>query len=301
MKRANSLLFVTKALIAKLIKDYIDLTKPGIIRGNLLTALAGFFLASQRHPHLSVGLGLIIGLGLVIASACVSNNYLDRHLDSRMERTKDRPLVSGRINGRNALIYAAILLILGGGVLISLTNLLAFSLAIAGFLAYVALYGYYKRKSTLGTVIGSLSGALPPLVGYAAVSDRLNLAAALLFLILVFWQMPHFFAIAIFRLKDYKAAGIPILPATKGDVETKRQIIGYLVGYTISSIALYAFGFVGIPYLIGMIVICVIWLKIALDGFATKNLTKWGRQLFLFSLIAITGQCLLIGTSYLYR
>lgn len=282
------------------IKDYYQLTKPGIIRGNLITASAGFFLASQQDVKLTLLLAMLLGLGLVIASACVSNNYLDQGIDRKMARTANRAIADGRITGRQALVYAAVLGVLGFAILAVLTPPLAPALAVIGYLAYVFLYGYYKRRSTISTAVGSISGAIPPVVGYVAVTNQIDIAAVLLFMILVFWQMPHFFAIAIYRLKDYAAAGLPVLPVKEGIRATKIQMIIYIVGYSASSLALTAFDYTGSAYAFVMIVLCSGWLFVTIREPKSGDEAQWARKVFLVSLVAITLQCITIALDAIF-
>ena len=281
------------------LRAYYILTKPGIIRGNLIVATAGFFLASQKNIELAIGLAVLVGLGLVIAAACVSNNLLDREIDKHMTRTAKRALVSGAISVRSAMYFAIGLLVLGSAVLALFTNVLTLIIALIGYVFYVYVYGYYKRRSTLGTVVGSISGAVPPVVGYVAVTNQLDAAAIILFLILVFWQMPHFFAIAIYRLKDYQSANIPVLPAKKGLLATKLQILIYIVGFTVVSLALTIFDYTSWYYAALMLVLGGYWLNIAIRGFKAKDSSKWARQLFLFSLIVIVAQSVAISVDSL--
>ena len=279
----------------KQLRAYYYLIKPGIIRGNLITATAGFLLASKHHIAIGLLVTTMTGLALVIAAACVSNNILDRGLDRKMARTAKRALVSGQISVRAALLYALTLLLIGSSLLGFYSNFLTLGLALLGYVAYVAVYGYYKRRSTLGTAVGSISGAIPPVVGYVAVSNHIDTAAIILFIILVCWQMPHFFAIAMFRLKDYAAAELPVLPVKKGLKNTKIQCLVYILGYAVASLVLSFTGYTGMIYALVMTLVCLIWFAIAVKGFYTKDTAAWARQLFFFSLIAITLQSLLIG------
>lgn len=212
-----------------------------------------------------------------------------------MARTAHRALAEGRITKRAALSYAAVLGVMGSFLLTIFVSWLAFLLSAVGFVAYVFIYGHFKRRSTLGTAVGSISGAIPPVVGYVAVTGQIDIAAALLFIILVFWQMPHFFAIAMYRLKDYKAAGLPVLPVQKGLYITKIQSFIYIVAYALSSLALSAFGFTGQVYFTVMVIVSILWLILAVRGFKTHENVQWARQFFLFSLLAITVQCILIS------
>ncbi len=279
----------------KKFKDYYQLTKPGIIYGNAVTAIAGFLLASQGHPRLGLFLATIVGLSLVIASGCVLNNYIDRDIDKKMARTKNRALAIGLISERNAFVYAITLGVAGIFLLINYTNDLTTLIAIFGLFAYVVLYGIAKRKSVWGTVVGSISGAVPPVVGYLAVTNNFDLGAGLLFLILVCWQMPHFYAIAIFRSKEYASAAIPVLPIKKGLHHTQIQMVWYILAFTVSCLSLTLFGYTGYSYLIIMTITCLLWLKRTIEGFRIKDSSAWARQVFGFSLVTLMVFSLMIS------
>lgn len=276
----------TKAATSKL-QSYYRLAKPGIVYGNALPAIACFLLASNGHVRIGTFLAMIIGLSLVIGSACVFNNYIDRDIDKQMARTKKRAIVTGQISGRQALIYASTLGLIGSLLLGFYTNLLTLLLALFLMFAYVVLYGIGKRKTVHGTLIGSISGAMPPVVGYVAVSNHVGLVPLLLFAVLVVWQMPHFYAIAIFRSDDYAAAKIPVLPLVAGVHKTKLQIIGYIIALTIVASLLTVFGYTGYIYLVTMTLGCLYWLARGLRGFKTENDSRWARQMFGTSLLIL--------------
>lgn len=280
------------------LKAYYHLTKPGIVRGNALTAAAGFFLASRGRIDVGLLLAAIAGLSLIMASACVANNYLDRSIDRKMLRTKGRALASGLISGRQALLYAAALGTVGSGLLAAYTNPLCLGSALFGYFAYVVLYGIGKRRSVHGTAIGSISGAVPPVVGYTAVTGRFDLAALILFLILVVWQMPHFYAVAIYRLKDYRAAGLPVLPAVSGLAVTKRHIIAYILAFMAVAPLLTIFGYAGWTYFVVALLLGIGWLWRGLRGFGAgpAGLTgSWAKGMFLYSLAVISVLCVVIA------
>jgi len=202
-----------------------------------------------------------------------------------MERTKKRALVQHTIPVKSALTYASVLGIAGYGLLVMYTNWLTVLVGSIGFMVYVFLYTYGKRKTVYSTLIGSVSGSAPPVAGYVAVTGSFDGAALLLFLILTFWQMPHFYAIAIYRLKDYKAAGLPVLPVVKGIKATKIQIISYIVAFTVAVIMLSVLGYTGWTYLAVVGAVSLAWLRIAYKGLAANNSEKWAREVFKFSLI----------------
>ena len=194
------------------LKDYYYLIKPGIIYGNAINTAAGFFLAAKGNIDFLLLLKTLGGSSLIIASACVFNNYIDRDIDSKMTRTKNRTLVRGAVPDPIALLYGSLLGVIGFGVLIIYTNVLTVLVGATGMFFYVVMYSIWKRRSPYGTLVGSISGAVPPVAGYSAVTNSLDVGALILFLVLVFWQMPHFYAIAIRRREEYKEAGIPVLP-----------------------------------------------------------------------------------------
>ena len=277
------------------LKTYYYLTKPGIIYGNGLAAIGGFLLASRGQFNIWLFLAMLAGSSLVIASGCVFNNYLDRKIDARMARTKKRALACGRVSGRNALIYASILGASGFILLAAFTNWLTVAIGLMGIVFYVIIYGFTKRHSVHGTLVGTISGATPPVAGYCAVTGRLDMGAILLFLILVFWQMPHFYAIAIYRAKDYAAAKLPVLPVVKGIRATKIQMLAYVLGFILVSAMLTVSGYTGYVYLATMMIVGLVWLWRSLQGFGVSNDIVWARKMFGFSLVALLIFCLMIS------
>ena len=282
-----------------MISQYYRLVKPGIVRGNLIVALAGFLFASRGEINILSMIYMLLGLGCVIASSCVVNNYLDREIDRKMKRTEKRALVTGEISDRNALALAAMLGLVGVLILFFLVNSLAARIAIAGFLFYVVVYGYWKRRSVFGTLVGSISGAVPPVVGYVAVTNALDIASLLLFLVLVFWQMPHFYSIGIYSFSDYKKASIPILPVEKGMDLTKKHIKIYMWGFVISTFMFTLFGYTGIIYLIVTLCTGGAWLYKAYvsEGHGSDEL--WAKKMFSFSLVVLLVFCLMISLDFI--
>lgn len=274
--------------------NYYLLMKPGIILGNLITALAGFLLASRGRLDLWLFLATLAGLSLIVASACVFNNYIDRKIDKKMQRTKDRSLVKGLISEPSALIFASFLGFAGSYVLLSFTNLLALTVALSGFFVYVVLYSFWKAHTIYGTAIGSIAGATPPVVGYCAVSGQLDAPALIFFIMMVLWQMPHFYAIAIWHLEDYKRAEIPLLPVIKGVLKTKIHMVLYVMAFLPVSLLLTPFGSTGYLYLAVTLLLGTWWLFLSIKGFDTENDVLWARQMFRLSLILITSICFVI-------
>lgn len=262
--------------------------------GNLITLAAGFMLASKGVVHISLFLGAFLGLALIMASACVFNNYIDRFRDKKMERTKKRALVTGVISEKKALLFGTLLALIGTIVLYAFTNLLTLFVAGFGFFMYVILYSLWKSRTIYGTAIGSIAGAVPPVVGYTAVSNQFDLGAAILFGMMVLWQMPHFFAIAIYRLDDYIAAAIPVLPAKKGMLRTKIHMTIYVAAFMVVAALLTLFHYAGYIYLVSAIGLGLLWFALCLKGFKTNDDTLWGKQMFRLSLVLITSICLVI-------
>ncbi len=274
--------------------NYYLITKPGIILGNLFTLAAGFVLGSNGTFDIWLFLTTFLGLGFIMASGCVFNNYIDRDIDKKMNRTKKRALVQGLISTRNALLFATLMGVIGGLILLVFTNFLTFALACIGFFVYVVLYSYWKCSTVYGTAIGSVAGAIPPVVGYCAASNQFDIGAAILFSMMVLWQMPHFFSIALFHLEDYAKAGIPVLPLCKGIFRTKIHMITYILCFIPTTMLLTIYGYTGESFLYVTLFVGILWLSLALKGFSSKDDKRWGRQMFFASLAMIGGICLMI-------
>ena len=274
--------------------NYYLITKPGIVLGNLLTVGAGFLLASKGTIDLPLFLATLLGLTFIMASACVLNNYIDRQIDGKMKRTQNRALVLGLIPVQNAIAFAIALEIIGNLILFLYTNLLTVFVAGVGFFVYVVLYSLWKVRTIYGTAIGSIAGAVPPVVGYCAVSNDFDAGAMILFLMMVLWQMPHFFAIAMNHFEDYSAAKIPVLPIIKGSFRTKIHMVIYITGFILAAIALTLFDYTGYMYLAIAISFSLAWLGLCMAGFKSDNEQHWGQQMFRLSLVTITAICFAI-------
>lgn len=276
-----------------MMKRYYILTKPGIVYGNVFTTVAALFFASRwqlNGPMLDLFVAATVGIALVIAAAGVFNNYLDRNIDKKMARTASRPLAAGTISVRAALIYGTLLLLVGLAMLAWSVNLLTGAIALFGFVMYVFVYGYAKRKSVWGALVGSIPGAVPIVVGYTAVTDRLDAAALLLFLVLVCWQMPHFYAIALRRLDEYNEAGIPVLAAKRRARAVKIHMVAWTAAYLVAVALLFIYGFASYAYLASVLIFGIIWLVIAARGFAVSSKLddeQWAKRVFLFSLVVL--------------
>ena len=263
-----------------LISQYYRLTKPGIVYSNAMAASAGYLFVGDFE--LTTFSGMLVGTMLVIASACVLNNVIDRDIDARMSRTAKRELPVGAIGVVAATTYGVLLLFAGVTFLALTVNYLALLVALVGHVAYVGLYTYSKRHTIHSTLIGTISGSTPPVIGYAAAAGRIDVAAGLLFLLLATWQMPHFYAIGLFRKKDYSAANLPILPVVKGFEATRRQIIVYVLAFIAAVLALSLWGGASWVFTVVVGVGALWWLKLCLERPASEE--KWARRQFVFSL-----------------
>jgi heme o synthase len=278
------------------IKTYYSLTKPGVLYGNAITAAAGYLLASRGMIEWWLFLALCVGSTLVIASACVLNNYLDQDIDKVMARTKKRAIVSGEVSGHNAVIFSIILGLLGIAILIAYTNPLVVAIGVIGFVDYVVLYGMLsKRLSVHGTLVGSISGAMPILAGYCAATGAVDVGAFIVFAVLFLWQMPEFYSIAIYRRKEYQKAGVPVISVMNGVENTKHQIIAYTVMFVVASLLLAILGYAGSVYLIVMAALGGYWIGLALQGIKAKQADEWARRMFHFSLVILLAFCGLIS------
>jgi len=277
-------------------RSYLQLIKPGITLSNTLTGIAGFFLASSIVPfQLSVLIGVIVGIAAIIASACVVNNVLDRDIDKRMKRTAKRDVASGVISVPKALLFAGVLGAIGFTALVLWTNTVTVVLGIVAYVWYVVIYGYAKRTTVLSTIIGGVAGALPPVAGYTALTGNIDAAAIILFLILFFWQMPHFYAIAMFRRSDYASAKLPVWSVKYGMKSAKRQIFIFTIIYALAAGSLYIFGYTGLVYLVLSAGLSAYWIYKGITLYNKVDEEKWARQMFGVSLLILLSMCVLIS------
>jgi heme o synthase len=277
------------------IADYMTLLKPRIMLLILITAYGAMAFAADGLPRAGLAAWTLLGLGLSSGGASAINHYLDRDIDARMARTAGRPLPSGRVAPEAALGYGTGLIIASFAVLALNVNLVAAGLALAGALTYVVVYTYWlKRRTPLNIVIGGAAGAVPPLVGWAAVTGHVGLPAAFMFAIIFLWTPPHFWALAILAKREYANAGVPMLPVVRGERETARQILIYtlvLVGISLLPFADRTFGWV---YLTGALVLGAEFVVLAVR-LVRDTSPPAARRLFLYSLAYLALLFLVIG------
>lgn len=280
-----------------MIKGYISITKPGIIIGNLISVAAGYFLAAKSEAaDVALLACTLAGVAMVIASGCVVNNIFDRDIDLRMDRTRGRLLAQGEINVDHAFVYAIALLLGGTALLYRMANPLSTVVVLLGYVFYVFFYTmWYKRTSVYGTLVGSVSGAVPPLVGYLAVTNYISLEAVLLFALFCLWQMPHSYAIAMFRMQDYKAAGIPVLPVVSGIEKARKHMMAYVVAFNLVALALFLLGECGYEYLVIAAAVCFMWTKVTFKPVTEDNYVAWSKTVFKVSLLVVMGISSVLG------
>jgi protoheme IX farnesyltransferase len=266
-------------------RDYVTLTKPRIMVLLLLTAACGMFVAAQGMPAWGTFAATMAGLALACGGASALNHVMDRDIDIHMARTDRRPVAAKRVAAPRALEFGLALSAFSFVLLACATNLLTALLALIGNLFYVVVYtGYLKRRTAQNIVIGGAAGAVPPLVGYAAVSGNLTLTALILFLIVFVWTPPHFWALALLIQRDYRAAGVPMLPVVRGASETARMIVRYSALLVLVTLLPVVTGELGWAYAVFAVLLggTFVWLAVRLRSQQTPQAAK---MLFHYSLL----------------
>jgi protoheme IX farnesyltransferase len=267
------------------VADYVRLTKPRVISLLLVTTAGAMFVAASGLPDGWIFLWTMIGGYLAAGGANAINHYVDRDIDGLMSRTTARPVVSGRVTPVRALAFGIVLGAASAILLGTLVNWLAAALAMVGLALYVGVYTLWlKRSTTQNIVIGGAAGAVPPLVGWAAVTGELSLTAWLLFAIVFYWTPPHFWALALILRADYQAAGVPMLPVVRGEDATKRQILLWSLVMVGVSVLPVVSGAAGLGYLVIALALGVPFVALALRLDRNPGI-GWARPVFSYSLI----------------
>lgn len=275
------------------LSDFISITKPRINLLSVSTTLIGMWLAAPGMLGLDLIFFTLTGTAMAAAAAATLNNFLDRELDRKMERTADRPLPSGRIEPHEALAMGMILTAASFTILAVFTNFLTAFLALAAILFYAPVYTLLlKRITPMCTVLGGITGAIPPVMGWTAVTGQIEPAAIVLFGILFFWQPPHFWALALLRVEEYRNAGIPMLPVVHGAEMTRRQILLYATALLPISALLYATGVVTWTYLVLALILGLGFVGAAIYSMRDPENVVKTQKLFLYSLAYLTILCL---------
>lgn len=275
--------------------DFYELAKPRIALLVLVTTFVGMWVASNGTASLSLIFFTLLGTGLASSASGALNNYIDREIDQHMARTRNRALPAGRMRPQQALGFAFILTIAAYLILNYTVNALTAWLTMLTIFFYVVVYTVWlKRNSSLCTEIGGVAGALPPVIGWTAVTNEITWPAVLLFLIIFLWQPPHFWALALVRANEYKQANIPMLPVVSGVRPTKLRMLIYTAALLPATAAMYWQGLLGLPLLIASLGFGLVYLALTIE-FARKPVSvKSARRLFGFSILYLLGLFTLI-------
>jgi protoheme IX farnesyltransferase len=273
------------------VRDYVDLTKPRLLPLVLITGLPVMGMASGGWPPLSLALPSLVGIALAAASANTLNAYLEREVDKRMERTRARPLPSGKLAPQSALIFGWLLGIGSTLLLWVVAGLMTAAVAVASILYYVFVYTIWlKPRSAWNAVVGGAAGAAAPLIADVAVNGHLGMPGLLLFAIVFFWQPPHVWAIALYRKADYEAAGIPMLPNVIGDEGTRRWILICTFGLVPVTLAPGLLGLLGSVYMTVAVGVNA-WFVISSIQLAKQRTDEAARRMFHVSLAYLFAIC----------
>ena len=242
-------------------RGYFELTKPGVQALLFVSCASGMLIGSNFNPPVTVFFFGLIGISFLAASSAVVNHFFDKQIDAKMNRTSKRPLVMGHISDRQAIIFSVFLYASGSIMLLNFTNFLTWLLTTLTFIFYGFIYTkYLKYMTSQNIVIGGLAGAMPPLLGWSAITNSIEPNALLLVLIIMVWTPPHFWALAVYRVEDYSEAEVPMLPVQKGIAFTKQHILLYTFLLIACTMLPYAVQMFGEIYLITALVLGLIFL-----------------------------------------
>ena len=263
--------------------SFLDLCKPKIVLLLTLTALVGMLLTIEFYSNIFSGLGSLLGFAFLAASSAALNQIFDRETDKNMERTKKRPLAKGDITLSQALTFTAVLLFVGSSMLLYFSNLLTLLITTFGFIFYSLVYTIYLKWTTpQNIVIGGLSGALPPLIGWTAVTNEISLLPLILVLIIFLWTPPHFWPLAIDRMDEYKKEGVPMMPIAKGVSRTKKEMVIYAVLLLGASLSPFFYGLTGYFYLISTTALNLYFIYLCISYLNDDN-NQLSMKIFNFS------------------
>jgi len=275
-------------------RDFFALSKPLIVGLLLITTYGGLVIGGKAWPSFSLTMWTLLGGALAAGGSSALNQYIDRELDKNMQRTAKRPLADGRLTDAEGLAFGLALSLISYYLLACFVNGLAALLSLAGIIYYVILYSLWLKKATVqNIVIGGGAGAIPPMVGYAAATGNLDWTAWILFAIIFMWTPPHFWALAIVRMKDYEKAGVPMMPVVRGELETRRQILVYTIELVIVTLLLPILDLAGNIYLIsslglGGALIYAAWAVWKQGGNKVAwRMYKWSSSYLVFIFLAI--------------
>jgi protoheme IX farnesyltransferase len=250
--------------LSRTVRQYVQLTKPRVVMLSVFCAVIGMFLATDGMVPLQVLLAGTGGITLLAASGFVLNCLIERHTDAQMRRTAHRSVARGQVGVGQALVFATVLGCAGSSLLYFYVNPLTMWLTIATFVAYALVYTVLlKPRTPQNIVIGGASGAMPPVLGWAAVTGEVSAPALVMFLIIFVWTPPHFWSLALYRVEDYRRSGLPMLPVTHGSAFTRLNMLLYTVLLVVVSILPYVIGMSGLLYLVSALALGALFIMYA--------------------------------------
>ncbi|MDP1573415.1 MAG: heme o synthase [Coxiellaceae bacterium] len=267
------------------LSDYVTLCKPRVVMLMILTSIVGMCLAPVDYFSWKLFFLGNIGIALMACSAAAVNHLVDRHIDRLMRRTENRPIAQGAVTTKQAIIFAITLCVMGLYILIAYVNTLTAILTFLTLIGYAGIYTFYLKHATpQNIVIGGLAGAAPPLLGWVAMTGHVGLGAIVLLLIIFVWTPPHFWALAIDRVEDYKKAKVPMLPVTHGILHTKKNIFWYTIALSAVSLLPYFIGLSQVIYLVIVIVLDARFVQLAWRLLQEKD-AKSAMPTFRYSIV----------------
>jgi len=273
--------------LAGFLRDLASLAKPRVTMLVVFTTASGLWLA---HGHLGIWRTILLlgSTSLVVASANTLNCWMEQDVDALMLRTRNRPLPDGRLSAPTALVFGSTLAVIALPALWFGINPLTAMLAMAALAIYVLAYTPLKRVSPISLIVGAIPGAIPPLMGWTAVTGRIDPPGLVLFGILFLWQIPHFIAISLYLKDDYALGGLKVLPLVSGDATARKHLLAYTIALVPVSLLMVPLGIAGTAYLVTAILLGGTFLAFGLFGLRAGAGASWARQTFLFSLIYLT-------------
>jgi protoheme IX farnesyltransferase len=283
------------------LRDYWELCKPRVVALMLVTVLVGMLMASLSFPSVALIVWTLLGVSCCAGSAAAMNHLLDCHIDAKMQRTAQRPLVRGSLSTRQAFVFSCLMAVIGEAVLYFMVNPLTAALTFFSLIGYAGIYtGFLKRATTQNIVIGGLAGAAPPLLGWTAVTNHVDPQGLLLVLIIFVWTPPHFWALALHRIQDYQKIDIPMFPVVYGEKLTRLHVLLYVLLLIIVSILPFLIGMCGWVYLLGVMGLNAQFLYSAWVLYS-KASSKAALQTFKYSIIYLLGLFILLLVDHYLR
>lgn len=284
-------------------QNFLALTKPRVTTLIVFTAMIGMFLATPNMVPLDILIAATIGIGMASGAAAAFNCLVEQAIDAKMARTRGRPLPTGQVTSKQTFIFATIMASIGLTILYVFVNPLTMWLTLATFLGYAVIYTIFLKPATpLNIVIGGLSGAMPPALGWAAVTGTVSPEAWILVLIIFAWTPPHFWALALYRREEYAKSGLPMLPVTHGEEYTRLQILLYTIILAAVTLFPFAMRMSGFIYLVCALLLDAVFMAYAI-GLYRKYSDDLARSMFKFSILYLTllFAALLIDHYWLFR